>query len=179
MKKFGIVPDVIDQAPSEIVKIKYGDKSFELGEELTPTDVKDLPTTVSFPSKEEDFHAICMVDPDAPSRSKPVYREWLHWLVVNIPGTDISKGNTIAEYIGAGPPIDTGLHRYVFLVYKQPAELMCDEEKISNTSTKDRVQFEIRKFSRKYSLGVPIAGNFFLAQWDDYVPKLYKKLEYN
>ena len=27
-----------------------------------------------------------MVDPDAPSRDNPTAAQWLHWLVVNIPG---------------------------------------------------------------------------------------------
>ena len=27
-----------------------------------------------------------MVDPDAPSRKNPTAAQWLHWLVVNIPG---------------------------------------------------------------------------------------------
>ncbi len=31
-------------------------------------------------------------DPDAPSRKEPKFREWHHYLVVNIPGTDVSKG---------------------------------------------------------------------------------------
>lgn len=58
-------------------------------------------------------------DPDAPSRAEPTFDQWLHWTVVNIPGKDLSKGNTLAEYVGSGPPPNTGLHRYVFLVYKQ------------------------------------------------------------
>lgn len=37
--------------------------------------------------------------------------------------------------------------------------------------------FAIRKFAGKYNLGDPIAGNFYQAQWDDYVPKLYEQLE--
>ena len=58
----------------------------------------------------------CMhVDPDAPSRKEPKYREWRHWVVVNIPGGDVSKGEVCAEYVGAGPPKGTGLHRYVIL----------------------------------------------------------------
>ena len=55
------------------------------------------------------------VDPDAPSRKEPKYREWRHWVVVNIPGGDVSKGEVCAEYVGAGPPKGTGLHRYVIL----------------------------------------------------------------
>ena len=63
------------------------------------------------------------VDPDAPSRNDPKFREWHHWLVVNIPGSDVSKGDAVAEYIGAGPPKGTGLHRYVFLAYKQTGKV--------------------------------------------------------
>ena len=54
-------------------------------------------------------------DPDAPSRTDPKYREWRHWLVVNVPGTDVSKGEVLSAYVGAGPPKGTGLHRYIFL----------------------------------------------------------------
>lgn len=61
-----------------------------------------------------------MVDPDAPSRRNPKNREYRHWLVMNIPGNDISKGDEVIQFIGSGAPKKTGLHRYVYLVYKQP-----------------------------------------------------------
>ena len=70
----------------------------------------------------------------------------------------------------------TGLHRYVFLVYKQPNRLTPDEKKLTNRSGEGRGQFKIRNFAKKYNLGEPIAGNFYQAQWDDYVPKLYEQL---
>lgn len=49
-------------------------------------------------------------DPDAPSREKHHFREVLHWLVVNIPGSDVSSGDTLMEYIGSGPPQGTGTY---------------------------------------------------------------------
>lgn len=68
------------------------------------------------PGHETNSVSTCLItDPDAPSRADPTWREWRHWLVGNIPGTDISKGEVLSEYIGAGPPKGTGLHRYVFL----------------------------------------------------------------
>lgn len=73
------------------------------------------------------------LDPDAPSRKEPAHREFLHWSVVNIPGNDISKGDTLAEYVGSGPPKDTGLHRYVFLIFKQAHAHPFEEEFKSNT----------------------------------------------
>jgi len=50
----------------------------------------------------------CFVDPDAPSRKEYTFREWHHWLVGNIPGNDVSKGTILSEYVGSGPPPDTG-----------------------------------------------------------------------
>ncbi|KAF8783034.1 Phosphatidylethanolamine-binding protein 1 like protein [Argiope bruennichi] len=117
-----------------------------------------------------------MTDPDAPSRKDPKYREWHHWLVVNIPETNISEGTVMSEYVGSGPPEGTGLHRYVFLMYEQPEKLNCDEKKLTNRSGDHRGNFKIANFAKKYNLGDPVAGNFYQAQWDDYVPKLYEQL---
>jgi phosphatidylethanolamine-binding protein (PEBP) family uncharacterized protein len=47
-------------------------------------------------------------DPDAPSRTEPTYREWHHWLIVNIPMNDLTRGDTLSEYVGSGPPEKTG-----------------------------------------------------------------------
>lgn len=102
--------------------------------------------------------------------------QWHHWLVGNIPGGDISKGEVLSDYVGSGPPEGTGLHRYVFLVYKQNGKLSFDEPRLPNTSGENRGGFSIAKFATKYNLGNPIAGNFYQAQWDDYVPILYKQL---
>jgi len=96
--------------------------------------------------------------------------------VVNIPGNQIENGTVLTAYVGSGPPQGTGLHRYVFLVYKQAQKLTCNEPKIPKTSGDKRANFSTTKFMSKYKLGDPIAGNFFQAQWDEYVPKLYKQL---
>ena len=102
--------------------------------------------------------------------------QWHHWLVGNIPGQDVSKGETLSAYVGSGPPQGTGLHRYVFLVYKQNGKITFDEPRLPNTSGENRGGFSISKFAKKYNLGNPVAGNFYQAQWDDYVPILYKQL---
>lgn len=43
-------------------------------------------------------------------------------------------------------------------------------------SINGRDAFSTKKFAEKYKLGVPVAGNFYRAQFDDYVPQLYKSL---
>ncbi|CAK9824842.1 Phosphatidylethanolamine-binding protein homolog F40A3.3 [Anthophora retusa] len=154
LKTHGVVPDVIDKVPPK---------------------VKD-PPTITWDGNANEYYTVCMTDPDAPSRKDPKFREWHHWLVGNIPGSEISKGEVLSEYIGSGPPKDTGLHRYVFLLYKQPAKLTFDEPRLTNRSADNRGKFSIRKFAAKYKLGDPIAGNMYQAEFDDYVPLLYKQL---
>ncbi|XP_054168686.1 protein D3-like isoform X1 [Oppia nitens] len=177
MEEHAVVPDVVDHVPQHVLDVKYvSGVEPKLGNELTPTQVKDIPTAIKWPIEDKALYTLCMTDPDAPSRQTPKYREWHHWLVVNIPNNDVAKGDTLSEYVGSGPPKGTGLHRYVFLVYKQPNRLTPDEPKLSNRSGEGRGQFKIRNFAKKYNLGEPIAGNFYQAQWDDYVPKLYEQL---
>jgi len=171
-----VVPDVIDNEPKGEVKIKYGSNEVKFGNELTPTAVKDIPDTISWPTDPGVLYTLCMTDPDAPSRKDPKFREWHHWLVGNISGCDWNTGTTLSEYVGAGPPEGTGLHRYVFLVYQQPGQIQFAEKKLTNRSGDNRGCFSIRNFAKKYNLGQPIAGNFFQAQWDSYVPKLYQQL---
>lgn len=176
LKTHEVIPDVIDTVPPALIKVSYPcGVSVDIGKELTPTQVKDQPT-VDWDADASSFYTLCMTDPDAPSRKEPKFREWHHWLVANIPGKDVSKGEVLSQYIGSGPPPNTGLHRYVFLVYKQPSKLSFDEKRLKNNSGDDRNNFSIKKFAQKYNLGNPIAGNMYQAAYDDYVPILYKQL---
>ncbi|XP_069686875.1 protein D3-like [Periplaneta americana] len=169
MKECGIVPDVIDIAPKEFIQIRYGHLSVNLGNELTPTQVKDIPK-VDWEAEDGEYYLLCMTDPDAPSRENPVRAQMRHWLVGNIPGDNIDEGETLTEYIGSAPGNGTGLHRYVFLVYRQPGIVHYNEIFTSNRSIFTRPNFSINDFSKKYNLGHPYAGNFYLAQYDDYTP---------
>lgn len=168
---------MIDTAPEKLVEIKYkkSNKEVKLGNELTPKDVRDIPE-VHYDADSNNFYTLIMTDPDAPSRQNPKNREFHHWLVVNIPGDDVSKGLILSEYVGSGPPKNTGLHRYVFLVYKQPSKLDFDEQRFTKTDGRGRGKFSAKKFANKYKLNNPIAGNFYQAQYDDTVPALHKQL---
>lgn len=51
-----------------------------------------------------------------------------------------------------------------------------DEQRLTNRSADNRGCFKIETFANKYNLGAPIFGNFYQAEYDDYVPELYKQL---
>jgi len=176
MEEHCVVPDVIAKAPKATVSVEYGgDVSVKGGNILTPTQVKDEPC-VKWDADSSKLYTLCMTDPDAPSRKDPKFREWHHWLVGNIPGNEVTKGEVLSAYVGSGPPPETGLHRYVFLVYEQKCKLKFDEQRLPNNSGDGRGGFKIAKFAEKYNLGDPVAGNFYQAEYDDYVPILYKQL---
>ena len=121
-------------------------------------------------------HSQCAPDPDAPSRAEPKYREWHHWLIGNISGSDVASGDVLSAYVGSGPPKDTGLHRYCFLIYKQAGKIDFTENRLPQTSMDGRPNFKARDFAARHNMGNPVAGNFYQAEWDDYVPKLYEQL---
>ncbi|KAH8347166.1 hypothetical protein KR059_005954, partial [Drosophila kikkawai] len=169
-------PHKIDNITIASSQVTYGGgQVVDMGRELAPKQVKDQPK-VEWDAEPDALYTLILTDPDAPSRKQPKYREWHHWLVVNIPGNQIENGLVLTAYVGAGPPQGTGLHRYVFLVFKQPHMLTCNEPRIPKTTGEKRPNFSTAKFITKYKLGDPIAGNFFQAQWDEYVPQLYKQL---
>ncbi|CAH1404410.1 unnamed protein product [Nezara viridula] len=162
MEKSAVVPDVLTKAPDKILEVHYNSSKVNLGNTLNVSAVENAPS-VNWSGEDDSFYTICMIDPDAPSRSNPKAREWQHWLVGNIPGNKVDKGDVICTYAGATPPPGTGLHRYVLVVYKQPGKLQFDEPKITVPGG-NRAKFSVSKFASKYKLGDPIAANFFQAK---------------
>ncbi|KAK2091703.1 Phosphatidylethanolamine-binding protein 1 [Saguinus oedipus] len=82
-----------------------------------------------------DLEKLCtlvLTESGGPSRKDPKYREWYHFLVVNMKGNDISRGKILSNYLGSGPPKTTGLHCYVWLVYQQDQLLKSKESILSN-----------------------------------------------
>uniref|UniRef100_A0A914I2E8 Phosphatidylethanolamine-binding protein n=1 Tax=Globodera rostochiensis TaxID=31243 RepID=A0A914I2E8_GLORO len=149
----GIVPDVVSKAPAKLVTAEFdGGLYAELGNELVPNNLTNAPA-LAWQAEEDKKYTVAMVDPDAPSRKKPANREWLHWLVVNVPGTDVAQGEQLTSYMGPAPPKGTGLHRYVLLVYQQKVGTVVN----TNQKPVGRSKFNISEFAKKNHLGPPDA----------------------
>lgn len=74
----------------------------------------EMPNHIGWPgASDNELYTIIMLDPDAPNRRKPRPGAGLHWLIVNVPGTHVDQGDTLATYFGAGPPENSGPHRYL------------------------------------------------------------------
>ncbi|KAI9095254.1 phosphatidylethanolamine binding protein [Phlyctochytrium arcticum] len=119
----GIIPDVIPDSinfiPKYELNVKFpSGKKCQLGKELSSAACLSAPT-VTWPADPDAFYTIICVDPDAPTREKPTQGEIRHWLVANIPGSDVYNGEDLTDWIEPQPESGTGLHRIVFLLFKQ------------------------------------------------------------
>lgn len=170
-EEYEIVPDVIDEQPKEIAQVNYQTSGVYLiyGNILTPFQTHREPS-VYWKADKYAYYTLIMIDADQPTRAAHLRQEWLQWMVVNIPGSSISKGDVIAEYVGPIPEKNTGLHRVIVLIFKQYEKQEFKNFPLINKNTaKGRYAFNTRQFAKEYYLGELVAGNFFQAEWDKYV----------
>ena len=99
--------------------------------------VKQEPTlSVDEGVSKDKLYTIIMTDPDAKDRAKHEYREWVHWVMINVSAVENKndkdkngkylfdtltdkESKTLIAFKPSGPPKKTKLHRYVLLVYEQ------------------------------------------------------------
>lgn len=78
-----IVTDLkLAKAPQKLVELNYpSGVTVNLGNELTPTEVKEIPFLKWDCEGSDVLYTVFMVDPDAPTRANATFREVRHWLV--------------------------------------------------------------------------------------------------
>ncbi|KAF5800487.1 putative phosphatidylethanolamine-binding protein [Helianthus annuus] len=153
-----VIGDVVDQfTPSVTMDVVYNPQCPVLnGHEIRPNLIATKPRVNIGGVDMRSSYTLIMTDPDAPSPSDPYLREHLHWIVTDIPGTtDATFGREIVSYEKPKPVI--GIHRYVFLLFKQRAR-----QSVRRPVARDR--FNTRAFSQENDLGLPVAASYFLAQ---------------
>ncbi|KAK8488225.1 hypothetical protein V6N13_120032 [Hibiscus sabdariffa] len=156
----GVIGDVLNMfTPASKFTVQYGGKQVTNGFDIKPSAAADKPHVqiLGHPLSSE-LYTLVMVDPDAPSPSEPRFREWLHWIVVDIPeGHDATKGRELVAYMGPQPP--TGIHRYILALFKQEGAL---EGRVQVPDV--RANFSTRRFAAQNRLGLPVAAVYFNSQ---------------
>ncbi|XP_003743877.1 protein D2 [Galendromus occidentalis] len=165
-EEHGLVPDVIGKAPGRLVKVYYGENgTLQPGEVLPQDQIQGEPEKVSWEADPDELYTLIMTDIDAPSKENRSDGDEKRWLVVNIPGYGLAEGEVRSPYEPPQPAAGTGLHRFIFLVYKQSQTLnSTDEDPEPETTTGESetsTPWTINDFARVNELGDPIAGNFF------------------
>lgn len=70
-----------------------------------------------------------------------------------------SSDEPIASWHPAGPPPGAAPHRYVFLLYEQPADFNLKKQTFSSLSS--RIRFNLDKWVKDAGLGEPVGVNYF------------------
>jgi len=181
-KYWGIFDDVLvgtPFSPSVNLLVSYNDILVQRGHEFVPESTKLKPTVKFEPKNPKAYHTLLMVDADEPNPQKQKLEESFHWLVMNIPGRssiEINAGNngggtTILDYIPPHPAKGSHFHRYIFILFEQPAK---DLKVINPPSTQNRF-ISTKSLIESQSL-VPIGYCFFRAQWNDSVSLIYRDI---
>jgi hypothetical protein len=123
-------------APSYKLSVSFGAFAPQNGELARVGQVKDEPR-VTFEriggagekGEDEERFTFAMLDPDAPTPADPKFAFWRHWVVASIPSStsseseaeaEVSAGRTLTPYLAPGPKDESGPHRYLFLLFREP-----------------------------------------------------------
>nr|AEU08961.1 flowering locus T [Litchi chinensis]AEU08963.1 flowering locus T [Litchi chinensis]AEU08965.1 flowering locus T [Litchi chinensis] len=152
-----VIGDVLDPFTKSIsLSVSYNNREINNGCELKPSQIVNQPRVDVGGDDLRTCYTLVMVDPDAPSPSEPSLREYLHWLVTDIPATTgATFGQEIVSYESPRPTV--GIHRFVFVLFRQPSrQTMYAPGWRQNFNTKD--------FAELYNLGSPVAAVYFNCQ---------------
>ncbi|CAN6195236.1 unnamed protein product [Urochloa humidicola] len=159
-----VIDDVVNLfVPTVPLSVRYGTRDLTNGCEIRPS-IAANPPAIQIAGRANDLFTMLMTDPDAPSPSEPSMREWLHWLVVNVPGgADPShQGDVVVPYMSPRPPV--GIHRYVVVVFQQKGRIHSPPAMAPGGDHDARVGFRTRAFADRHHLGDPVAALYFNAQ---------------
>ncbi|KAJ8549652.1 hypothetical protein K7X08_033359 [Anisodus acutangulus] len=152
-----VIGDVLDMfVPVVEFTVEYSSKQISNGVEIKPDAAAQRPRVhIKGSPDSNNLYTLVMADPDAPSPNEPTFREWLHWIVTDIPeGGNASEGREVLEYMGPAPP--AGIHRYVFTLFRQT-----EAEQVPHKPPEGRSNFKTRQFASDNLLGLPVAALYF------------------
>jgi len=151
---------------SKILEMKYAGETITPGKYFPRANAQS-PPELYLPSSTGTYLVICL-DLDAPFRLFPFMSPINHWvqsgLKADASGQLVSEEPCIAHFGPPGPPPGAAPHRYVFLLYDEPADF--DVKKHAPASGKKvgipkRMRFDLGAFEKELKLGPIVALNYF------------------
>lgn len=150
-----IIPSIF--SPTYSLVISFPSKSPSNGSLVRVSDVKEQPSvtfsTTSGTSSAQSL-TLLLIDPDAPTPEDPKFSYWRHWVVTNIPSNsgDVNEGTTVTPYLAPGPKDESGPHRYLFLLFKEPTEFKVTKEDVGGEEFVERRSFGAREWAERCGL---------------------------
>jgi hypothetical protein len=195
LKAGDVIPDVLPESHTAVsaasslacLPVSFNNDAVTVtpGCTLTPTATAQ-PPRIALPAglPVDSLYSVVVFDADPPSRRRPRFRCFLHLLQVNIPqsAADVfAAGSVRATYIAPGPPQGGGKHRYVFLCYKQGAELQVDKlpgpfPGMGGRGSMTAASVEAALVAAGAQSVELVAVNWFEAEWDEEVDRKMREM---
>lgn len=130
---------------------------------------------ISYEASDDSLWTLILTNPDGHFTDEE--SEYVHWFIGNIPGSNIEKGEVILNYLQPFPAKGTGLHRHIFILYKQ-------EERIDYSSLKksdpcynltERTFKTLDFYKDRQDILTPAGLAFFQSDWDATLTDFYHK----
>ncbi|KAL0923959.1 hypothetical protein M5K25_004747 [Dendrobium thyrsiflorum] len=138
------------------LQITYNNRPVINGSDLRPSAIVSRPMVEVGGDDFRVFYTLVMVNLDAPNPSNPTLREYLHWMVTDIPATtNVTFGRQLISYENPRPMM--GIHRIVFMLFRQLGRNTVFEPDL-------RHNFSTRNFAQEYNLSLPVAVVYFNCQ---------------
>jgi len=165
-----LVPGIVDSTPTQKLRVEWPDQvTVEAGNVIEVGAMKERPT-LSWDAKDDDMYTVMIVDGGI-ERLLP--KTYLHWLVMNVPGSKVDEGIEVFQYV---TPFSLELdedeniikdtkessHPMIALVFKQQSGKVTNITETQRGCSPDIVTariFDYRQLAEKYNLEL-VAGNF-------------------
>lgn len=164
LKSASLLPSPIIPAnftPTYDLAVSFTSKSPSNGSLVRVSEAKEIPSvtfSTSNPGSAQSF-TFLLIDPDAPTPDDPKFAYWRHWVVTNISPSgsgdesgDVKDGKTLTQYLAPGPKDESGPHRYLFLLFKEPQGFSIEKEDVGGEEFVDRRSFGAKEFVEKHGL---------------------------
>ncbi|XP_051851018.1 39S ribosomal protein L38, mitochondrial [Antechinus flavipes] len=145
------------------------------GNEITPTEATN-PPQVTYEAEKGSLWTLLLTNLDGHLQEQDA--EYVHWLVTNIPGNDVSAGQEMCHYLPPFPSRGTGFHRFAFLLFKQHEAIDFSEDARPTPCYRLAMRtFRTFDFYKKHQdFMTPTGLAFFQCRWDDSVTHVYHHL---
>ncbi|KAI0485231.1 phosphatidylethanolamine-binding protein [Xylariaceae sp. FL0804] len=181
----------IEQDRSKVLGLTVHGKAIAPGDFVPKADAQDPPELSYRVPSPEATYLVVELDLDPPFPSFPVLGPILHWIqpglrasAVGASGSgavgtgtgtaqqklEVSSGDAgagapfIADYLAPGPPPPSAPHRYVFLLYEQPAGFDARRHAPppgQKMGVWPRVRYDFDRWAREAQLGPLVAASYY------------------
>jgi len=164
----------VGPAPPHRVVVEWGDHAVVGLNTTMSVGLMGERPTLYWPSMSGELYTVMIVDTQVKQVQPKVF---VHWMVTNIPGTKVSSGNEVMQYVTPfslelnedGSINKNATHTMVIMVYKQKGKMVTDETQYgcSPDLFSDQRIVDQQSLVTKYGLEV-VGGNLMHVPWSGY-----------